>query len=69
VCRRPVGLGPWNPDPGCGSAAHHPAARGDTAWPVFWFTAPPTLVTRCPICHRYWGVLLKPAGYQMARLG
>jgi hypothetical protein len=46
-----------------------PLHEADTAWPVFWFAAAPALVTRCPVCRRYWGVLLKRTGYQLARLG
>ena len=46
-----------------------PLHEADTAWPVFWFAGPPALVTRCSVCHHYWGVLLQRTGYRLVRLG
>ncbi len=46
-----------------------PLHESDTAWPVFRFAGPPALVTRCPVCHAYWGVFLQRTGYRLVRLG
>ena len=66
------GLWVWVRETRIPDAARRPTTplhEADTAWPVFRFASPPALITRCPVCHRYWGVLLSPTGYRLVRLG
>jgi hypothetical protein len=46
-----------------------PLDEAETAWPVHRFAALQPWVTRCPVCRRYWAVLLRPNGYRLVELG
>lgn len=41
--------------------------EADTLWPPN--TPPYPRVARCPHCRAYWGIKLRPSGYQVFRLG
>jgi hypothetical protein len=41
--------------------------EADTFWPLN--SLPYVRPTRCPHCRKYFGVLLKPSGYQLVRFG
>jgi hypothetical protein len=55
------------PNTARGETAH--LHETDTAWPLGWFEVLRPQITRCPVCHSYWAVMLQPTAYRLVRLG